>query len=60
MFERPGRDLVVNFRKKCGKKIIFTAYVLQLFAANAVNRGELFIFTAFSVFLQKRIFTTRV
>ena len=50
----PGRGLTVNYRKKCGeKKIIFTAYFLQIFAVNAVNRGELFIFTAFSVFLQK-------
>ena len=31
------------------KKIIFTAYFLHLFAVNAVNRGELFFFTAFSV-----------
>ena len=46
---------------KCGeKKIIFTAYFLHLFAVNAVNRGELFFFTAFSVFLQKRIVPTRV
>ena len=46
---------------KCGeKKIIFTAYFLHLFAVNAVNRGELFIFTAFSVFLQKRIVPSRV
>ena len=37
---------------KCGEKN-FTAYFLHLFAVNAVNRGELFIFTAFSVFLQK-------
>ena len=60
----PGRGLVVNFRKKRGemrwKKIIFTAYFLHLFAVNAVNRGELFFFTAFSVFLQKRIVPTRV
>ena len=60
----PGRGLAVNFRKKCGemrwKKIIFTAYFLHLFAVNAVNRGELFIFTAFSVFLQKRSFPRRV
>ena len=52
----PGRGLAVNFRKKCGemrwKKIIFTAYFLHLFAVNAVNRGELFIFTTFSIFLQ--------
>ena len=35
---------------KCGeKKIIFTAYFVHLFAVNAVNRGELFFFTAFSV-----------
>ena len=43
----------VNFRKKCGemrrKKTNFTAYFLHLFAVNAVNRGELFFFTAFSV-----------
>ena len=49
----PGRGLVVNFRKKCGemwwKKIIFTAFFVHLFAVNAVNRGELFFFTAFSV-----------
>ena len=38
-------------------KIIFTTYFLHFFA---VNRGELFIFTAFSVFLQKRCFLTRV
>ena len=60
----PGWGLAVNFRKKCvemrWKKIIFTAYFLHLFAVNAVNRGELFIFTAFSVFLQKRILLTRV
>ena len=31
------------------KKKIFTAYFLHLFAVNAVNRGELFLFTAFSV-----------
>ena len=37
------------------KKIIFTAFFLHLFAVNAVNRGELFIFTAFSVFLQKKL-----
>ena len=42
------------------KKIVFTAYFLHLFAVNAVNRGELFIFTAFSVFLQKRIVPKRV
>ena len=62
--ENPGRGLVVNFRKKSGemrwKKIIFTAYFLHLFAVNAVNRGELFFFTAFSVFLQKRVVPTRV
>ena len=35
---------------KCGeKKIIFTAFFLHLFAVNAVNRDELFFFTAFSV-----------
>ena len=54
----PGRGLVVNIRKKCGEmwwnKIIFTAYFLHLFAVNAVNRGELFFFKAFSVFLQKK------
>ena len=31
----------------------FLVYFLQLFAANAVNRGELFIFTAFSVLFKK-------
>ena len=64
MMANPGRGLAVNFLKKCGysheKKIISTAYFLHLFAVNAVNRGELFIFTAFSVFLQKRIVPTRV
>ena len=54
----PGRGLAVNFCKKCGeKKIIFTAYFLHLFAVNVVNRGELFIFTAFSIFLQNVSFT---
>ena len=33
------------------KKIIFTAYFWHLFAVNAVNRGELFFFTAFLVAL---------
>ena len=60
----PGRGFAVNFRKKCGemrrKKIIFTAYFLHLFAVNAVNRGELFIFTLFSILLQKRSVPTRV
>ena len=54
----------MNFCKKCGemqwKKTIFTAYLLHIFVVNAVNRGELFIFTALSVFLQKRIVCTRV
>ena len=46
---------------KCGeKKTIFTAYFLHLFAVYAVNSGELFIFTAFLVFLQKRNFSRRV
>ena len=55
----PGRGLAVNFRKKCGgKKLIFTAYFLHLFAVNAVNRGELFIFTALSVFSGKRTVST--
>ena len=36
-------------------KIIFAAYFLHLFAVNPVNCVELFIFTAFSVFLLKRI-----
>ena len=39
--------------KCCEKKIIFNAYFLRLFAMNAVSRGELFIFTPFSVFLKK-------
>ena len=58
----PGRGLTVKFRENCGemqwKKIIFIAYSLHLFAVNGVNLGELFIFTAFSVFLQKRILPT--
>ena len=50
------RWIFVRNAVKCGEKnIIFTAYFLHLFAVNAVNRGELFIFTASSVFLQKRI-----
>ena len=42
---------------KCSEKIIFTAYFLHLFAVNAINRSELFIFTAFSVSLQKNFFS---
>ena len=64
LLTNPSRGLAVNFRKKCGemrwKKIIFTAYFLHLFAVNAVNSGELFIFTAFSVFLQKTFVRTGV
>ena len=40
-------------RWKAVKK--FIAYFLHFFAANAVNRGELFIFTAFSVLLKKTL-----
>ena len=46
----------VNFCQKCGengwKK--FNAYFLHHFAANEVNRGELFIFRALSVLFKKK------
>ena len=43
------RWIFVRSAVKCGEKnIIFTAYFLHLFAVNAVNRRELFIFTAHS------------
>ena len=45
---------MVNFCKKCGEKIFFTAYFLHLFVVTEVNRGD-FFFNAFSVFLQKDI-----
>ena len=49
MFSKFIED-TVNFRKCVGdEKKIFTVYFLHLFAVNAVNRGELFFFTAFSV-----------
>ena len=55
------RWIFIRNAVKCGeKKIIFTTYFLYIFAVNAVNRGELFIFTAFSFFLRKRIVPTRV
>ena len=46
----------MNFCQKCGERRWkkFIAYFLQFFAANAVNRGELFIFTAFSILLKKK------
>ena len=47
--------MVVNFCKKCDEKKVFTAYFVHLFAVNAVNRGELFIFIAFSVFIKKKL-----
>ena len=49
----PSRGLVAKFWKKCGEmqwKKIFTVYFLHNFA---VNRGEFFIFTAYSVFIRK-------
>ena len=39
---------------KCGEKQ-FAAYFLQFSAVNVVNRGELLIFTAFSVLLKKKL-----
>ena len=53
------RRIFVRTAVECGeKKIIFTAYFLHAFAVNRVNRDELILFTAFSVFLQKRNFNT--
>ena len=59
-FKKKLETNAVNFCQKCGEKRWknFIAYFLHLFAANAVNRGELFIFTAFSVLFKKRRFLT--
>ena len=57
---RFGGEFLWEMRWYAKKKIISTAYILHIFAANAVNRGEVFIFTAFSVFQQKRSFFTRL
>ena len=57
----PVRGLAVNFRKKWGemrwKKLNFTAYFLHLFAVNAVNCGELFIFPAFCNITKNCLYT---
>ena len=46
---------VVNFGEMRWKN--FTSCFLHLFVVNAVNRGELFIFTTFSAFPKKSFFT---
>ena len=62
-YRHPGGDLVVKFRKKCGemrwKKTSTSIFYIFCGECDESNCGELFIFIAFSVFLQKDNFIHR-